>query len=124
MNLNELPGAELILPGLADLRHGQNHTVGALLVAIAYTRLTQAGLVIPKDHLAPEPELRLYAHLQQDWEDAYGTYNALINRLNSFCNSLECSPKLDFQPWMDRDSMAAVSLLSQAARPVQADQPP
>lgn len=48
MNLDELPGAELILPGLADLRHGQNNTVGALLVAIACTRLTQAGLVVPR----------------------------------------------------------------------------
>jgi hypothetical protein len=100
MNLNELPGAELILPGLADLRHGKNNTVGALLVAIAYTRLTQAGLAVPKGHLTREPELMLYARLQNEQDDAYADYNALIKRLNSFCNSLECSQKLDSQIWL------------------------
>ena len=35
MNLEELPGAELILPGLDDLRQGRTNTVGALLIAIA-----------------------------------------------------------------------------------------
>jgi hypothetical protein len=35
MNLSELPGSELILPGLDDLHNSKTHTVGALLVAIA-----------------------------------------------------------------------------------------
>ena len=35
MNLQELPGAELILPGLEDLRSGKTNTVGALLIALA-----------------------------------------------------------------------------------------
>ena len=47
MNLNELPGAELILPGIDDLHKGQNNTIGSLLIAIATTRLTEAGLDIP-----------------------------------------------------------------------------
>ena len=89
MSLDDLPGAELILPGLRDLHNGESNTIGALLVAIAATRLTQAGLDIPKNHLAPEPELTLYAHLQDEREDAYPYYNALLNRLNSFCNALE-----------------------------------
>jgi hypothetical protein len=89
MSLDDLPGAELILPGLRDLHNGESHTIGALLVAIAATRLTQAGLDIPQAHLAPEPELTLYAHLQDKREDAYPYYNALLNRLNSFCNALE-----------------------------------
>lgn len=33
MSLNELPGAELILPGLHDLHHGKMNTVGSLLIA-------------------------------------------------------------------------------------------
>ncbi len=49
MNLNELPGAELILPGLRDLHRGESNTIGALLVAIAATRLTEAGLDFPKN---------------------------------------------------------------------------
>ena len=91
MNLNELPGAEIILPGLRELHNGESNTIGALLVAIAATRLTEAGLEIPKNHLALEPELTLYARLQDQQDDAYPYYNALLNRLNSFCNALELS---------------------------------
>ena len=89
MSLSELPGAELILPGLDDLYRGQTSTVGSLLVAIAATRLTEAGLHVPKDVLALEPELTLYARLYYERDDAYAYYNALLNRLNSFCNALE-----------------------------------
>lgn len=89
VNLNELPGAEFILPGLDELRNGENETVGALLVAIASTRLTEAGLDFPNDHLALEPELTLYARLQGERDDAYPYYNALLDSLNSFCNALE-----------------------------------
>ncbi|MBW4641922.1 MAG: hypothetical protein KME23_02700 [Goleter apudmare HA4340-LM2] len=93
MNLNELPGAEIILPGLRDLHNGECNTIGALLVAIAAGRLTEAGLDIPKDHLAPEPELTLYARLQDERDNAYAYYNALLNLLNSFCNALELNYK-------------------------------
>lgn len=93
MILNELPGAELILPGLDDLDNGKTNTVGALLVAIAATRLTAAGLDVPKNRLAPEPELTLYSHLQDERDDAYSYYNALLSCLNSFCNALELSYK-------------------------------
>ena len=89
MNLTELPGAELICPGLKDLHNGKADTVGALLVAIASTRLTAAGLNVPKDHLVLEPELALYARLQAERDDAYPYYNALLSSLNSFCNALE-----------------------------------
>ncbi|NCS79976.1 MAG: hypothetical protein GPJ17_23710 [Microcystis aeruginosa K13-07] len=89
MNLDELPGAEIILPGLSDLHEGKSDTIGALLVAIAATRLTEAGLDIPKDRLALKPELTLYSRLQDEQDDPYFYYNALLNRLNSFCNALE-----------------------------------
>lgn len=89
MSLSELPGAELILHGLDDLYRGETNTVGALLVAIAATRLTEAGLDIPLEHLPSEPELTLYAHLHDERNDAYPYYNALLNSLSSFCNALE-----------------------------------
>ncbi|MBE9076071.1 hypothetical protein IQ241_01975 [Romeria aff. gracilis LEGE 07310] len=89
MNLEELPGAEFILPGLEDLYNGKAETVGALLIAIASTRLTEAGLDVPKSHLSSEPELKLYARLQDERDDAYFYYNALLSSLNSFCNALE-----------------------------------
>lgn len=93
MSLDELPGAELILPGLNDLHKGETHSIGSLLVAIAATRLTQAGLDVPKDRLVSEPELTLYARLQEERDDAYFYYNALLNRLNSFCSALELRDK-------------------------------
>ena len=93
MRLNELPGAELILPGLDDLRNGKTNTIGSLLVTIAATRLTAAGIDIPKNHLVPEPELTLYSYLQAERDDAYSYYNALLSCLNSFCNALELSYK-------------------------------
>lgn len=89
MNLEALPGAEFILPGLVDLQSGKTDTVGALLIAIASTRLTEAGLKIPECRLASEPELTLYARLQNERDDAYPYYNALLASLNSFCNALE-----------------------------------
>ncbi len=98
MRLNELPGAELILPGLDDLRNGNTTTIGALLVAIAATRLTAAGLDIAKDHLTPEPELALYSCLCNERDDAYPYYNALLNSLNSFCNALELGYKYKHEP--------------------------
>jgi hypothetical protein len=75
-----------LLPGLDDIRKGETNTVASLLVTIAATRLIEAGLDVSKDDLAPEPELTLYARLQ---DDAYSYYNALLNRLNSFCDALE-----------------------------------
>ncbi len=93
MELKELPGSELILPGLEDLRYGNNQTIGALLISIASIRLAAAGLEIPPGPLSAEPELTLYAHLQNDHQDAYAYYNALLNSLNSFCTSLELRAK-------------------------------
>jgi hypothetical protein len=84
MELNELPGSELILLGLEDLSHGRNNTIGSLLIAIASKRLTAEGLDIPQVSLVSEPELPLYSHLQCDPDDAYSYYNALLNSLNSF----------------------------------------
>ncbi len=93
MSLNNLPGAELILPGLDDLHHGKTDTVESLLVTIAAARLIQAGLDVPRERLVQEPELLLYARLQNEQDDAYLYYNALLDRLNSFCNALELSHK-------------------------------
>jgi hypothetical protein len=89
MNLEELPGAEFILPGIDDLHNGETNTVGALLIAIAATRLTEAGLDFPHVNLVKEPELTLYARLQEERDDAYSYYNALLRRLTSFCHALE-----------------------------------
>ncbi|MGD1859995.1 MAG: hypothetical protein ACFB0E_08500 [Leptolyngbyaceae cyanobacterium] len=89
MELQELPGAQLILPGLEDLNNGNSETIGALLIAIASTRLIEAGLSFSTTHLTSEPELTLYDRLRNERDDAYPYYNALLKSLSSFCNALE-----------------------------------
>jgi hypothetical protein len=91
MDLTNLPGSELILPGLEDLRNGNNNTIGALLITIASQRLTAAGLEFPTDNLTKDPELTLYNYLHTQRSDPYPYYNALLASLNSFCNALDLS---------------------------------
>lgn len=95
MDLDELPGSELILPGIADLRNGQTRTIGALLIEIASPRLSWAGLVIPEHKPVEEPELTLYSLLEEERNDAYAYYNALLGSLNSFCNALDLKWNLE-----------------------------
>jgi hypothetical protein len=77
-----LPGEALVAAGLADLDRGRE-TVEAMLVALAATRLRDAGLpVAPPSRLPRDPERRLYELLQaRDPRTAYPEYNALRRRL-------------------------------------------
>jgi hypothetical protein len=71
-----LPGEDIVVEGIADLRRGVE-SVPALLVAIGAPRLRRLGL--------DEPERRLYALLAKEHGDAaHGRYNALVRRLVSF----------------------------------------
>jgi hypothetical protein len=84
----DLPGAELVTRGLADLLANER-SAEALLVAQAATRLREAGIPVPKTGPA-EPEEGLYRLLEaRDPESAYSTYNALRARLVSFCEAVE-----------------------------------
>ncbi len=87
-----LPGEELILPGLRDLEGGRVSSPEALLVLIARSRLTQAGLGFLEtlEGVSASPESLLYARLSaRDAESAYGLYNSLKRRLDSFVRGLE-----------------------------------
>jgi hypothetical protein len=89
VNLNGLPGEELITTGLTDLQC-QRETVEALLIAIGEPRLRAIGLNLPKIDIE-NPEHRLYDLLaQEDPDSAHSKYNALINRLVSFERAAEC----------------------------------
>ena len=83
-----LPGAEIVQEGLAALAEGRE-TLSALLVAMAATRLRRLGLPTPMN--PPQaPELRLYRALcAEDPATAYGRYNSLRRRLDSFAAALE-----------------------------------
>jgi hypothetical protein len=86
--LRGLPGERMIRRGLADARAG-TWTREALVVSVAPTRLRLLGLELP-EALPRDPELALYARLQQDGEDdPYARYNALLRELDSFLEALE-----------------------------------
>ena len=87
-DLESLPGAELVVTGLADLVAGRE-TVEAVLVEIAAPRLRRLGLAVPVGH-DPEPERRLYALLSAaSSNDVHARYNALLRRLIAFSQALE-----------------------------------
>jgi hypothetical protein len=87
-DLTHLPGAELVLTGLADARAG-GITAASLLLACATRRLTDLGLEALSPG-GPDAGLRLYQHLaESDPEGAHARYNAPRSRLVSFFNALE-----------------------------------
>lgn len=87
--LTGLPGEDLVRQGIADLAAGKE-TRAALLVSIGAPRLRGAGLDISRT--VPEADHRLYLLLAQEFgDDAHSQYNALIRRLVSFEQALECA---------------------------------
>jgi hypothetical protein len=78
----DLPGWELVEPGLADLAAGRA-TVPALLVSMAVTRLRMLGLEVGPP--ISDASSALYLSLAGELGDAaHGRYNALVRRLTSF----------------------------------------
>ena len=89
MRYEDLPGAELVLPGIEDLRRGVE-SVPALLVAIGRPRLARLGFDLQPEGVA-RPEHRLYELLAAKYGDAaHSRYNALIRRLVSFERAAAC----------------------------------
>jgi hypothetical protein len=89
MDLEALPGGDLVRQGLDDLARGIE-SVPALLVSIGAPRLQRIGLPLPAA-LLDDPERRLYLHLAaEDSDSAHDRYNALVRRLVSFENAAEC----------------------------------
>ncbi len=94
MSFESLPGSELILAGIEDLKRNVE-SVPALLVSIGAPRLRRLGLPVP-GHTLPSPEHRLYELLQREKGDgAHSSYNALIRRLVSFERAAECEKVAD-----------------------------
>lgn len=85
-----LPGAELIRRGLADLADNRG-TIEAELVQIGSPRLNRCGIEV---RVAPEQALdadrRLYQLLaDRHGNEAHSRYNALLRQLVSFERALE-----------------------------------
>jgi len=89
--LADLPGADLVLRGLADLADAKP-TAEAALVEVARGRLGSLGLRVEGRTVGDEDaELALYARLceRDPGGDPYGRYNAWLNQLVSFLAALE-----------------------------------
>ena len=88
-----LPGADLVLAGLADLER-DIESVPSLLVQIGAPRLRQLGFEVPSS-AQTSPELRLYNLLAVEHGDgAHSQYNALIRRLVSFERAAACADRV------------------------------
>jgi hypothetical protein len=86
--LAKLPGAEIVLPGIEDLKAGRE-TVNALAVSAAAGRLGVRELV--REDSTGEPAAhRLYLRLNDELGDAaHSRYNAILARVVSFARAAE-----------------------------------
>jgi hypothetical protein len=88
MDLQGLPGGDLVGQGLHDLASG-TLTADALLVLIGAPRLRLLGLTVPDLPVEGYPEDRLYELLaRSDQDSAHSRYNALVRRLVGFERAL------------------------------------
>lgn len=88
---HDLPGGDLIVQGLEDLKRGVE-SIPSLLVCIGSPRLRQLAIDAPVyDTADPLPEHCLYAHLAEiHGDNAHSQYNALIRKLVSFTRAAAC----------------------------------
>lgn len=87
--LEELPGAEIVLPGLADLRAGRS-SMNALAVQSAASRLRALGLEAGEPESETPAAHQLYEQLHQELGDAaHSRYNAILSRVASFARAAE-----------------------------------
>lgn len=88
LELEDLPGAEIVLKGLKDLDAGRSTVEGAA-VQVAALRLRAGGLPVPdRDPDAGEPGHDLYRLLAGDL-DPHSRYNAILRRIDSFSRAIE-----------------------------------
>lgn len=87
--MNSLPGAEIVLAGVADLAAGVE-SVNANAVQSAATRLARAGLPVAPASGGLPPSHRLYQQLADQLGDAaHSRYNAILERVESFARAAE-----------------------------------
>lgn len=88
-SLKSLPGAEIVLPGLADLEAGRE-SVNASAVQAAAPRLRRAGLDAPTESGDVPAAHVLYRQLSDELGDAaHSRYNAILARVASFAGAAE-----------------------------------
>lgn len=84
-----LPGAEIVLPGLADLQRGRR-SINASAVQSAAGRLRRVGLDVPTGGADAPAAHILYRQLSEGLGDAaHSRYNAILSRVASFAGAAE-----------------------------------
>jgi hypothetical protein len=84
-----LPGAEIVLAGIADLRAGQR-SINAMAVQCAAPRLRKLGLEAPSADGGVPAAHALYLALREELGDgAHSRYNAILARVASFAAGAE-----------------------------------
>jgi hypothetical protein len=88
--LDNLPGADLVHSGLADIADNRE-TIASLLVQIGSPRLALLGIEVPVSaEAALDADRRLYRLLAGvHGNEAHSQFNSLIRRLVSFERALE-----------------------------------
>lgn len=87
--LKNLPGAEIVFAGIADLRAGRK-SVNASAVQCAATRLRRIGLDAPSVEGDRPAAHELYRQLSGELGNAaHSRYNAVLARLASFAGAAE-----------------------------------
>lgn len=87
--LKDLPGAEIVLPGLADLKAGRE-SVNASAVQAAAPRLRRAGIDAPSATGDTPAAHVLYQQLSAELGNAaHSRYNAILDRVLSFAIAAE-----------------------------------
>ncbi len=88
-DLKSLPGAEIVLPGIADLEAGRQ-SINAIAVQCAATRLRKLGLNAPSIEGDVPAAHQLYSRLSDELGDgAHSRYNAILRRVASFAGAVE-----------------------------------
>lgn len=91
--LEKLPGAEIVLPGLADLQDGRT-SVNASAVQSAAPRLRRAGLNAPSAEGGVPAAHQLYRQLSRELGNgAHARYNAILGRVASFAGAAELAQR-------------------------------
>jgi len=87
--LETLPGAEIVLAGIADLKEGRMST-DALAVQSAAPRLRSLGFEARSAEGEVPAAHRLYQELRRELGDAaHSRYNAILSRVASFARAAE-----------------------------------
>jgi hypothetical protein len=87
--LMTLPGAEIVLAGLADLEAGRE-SINASATQSAASRLRRAGLDAPSAEGNVPAAHELYERLSNELGDgAHSRYNAILARVASFAGAVE-----------------------------------